>query len=491
MFLGIDIGSSRTKGVLARRDGTVEAVAVREHEVSYPSPGWAEHDAEGIWWAETADVAHELVGRSDEPIQAVGVAGLGPCLLVTDHSGRPLRPAILYGIDIRARAEIDELNARYARVSPSLMLTSQSVAPKLAWLRRHEPETWAATRRIFTAHSYVVHRLTGAYVLDHHTASASTPIYEPDRGSWEESAAQDIAPGLELPRLLWPSELAGETSEDAATATGIPAGTPVVMGTLNSWMDAISVDAKDPGDRTLAYGSTMVLIGFTDRAHSEHRVPVTPGVFPGTHTVAAGTAAAGALTHWFQGIVGDVSLAELLAEASAIAPGAGGLLALPYFSGERAPLFDPQARGLIIGLTLSHGRGHVYRALLESTAFAVRAMLESLTDMSGQWQPLKAVGAGGAGGLWTQTVSDVSGEQRLLSREALGACYGSAWLAGVAAGYIPRYGGWNEIVGSINPNPDHFKTYQRLYGMYRELYPATASFMHRLADLGPPEGFAR
>ncbi len=219
LLLGIDIGTSSSKGVLARPDGTVVATAMRPHDLALPQPGWAEHDAEGVWWADFLALCAELVPAARR-IAAVCVSGIGPCLLPADAAGRPLRPAILYGIDTRATAEIAEQTARYGAAQilarGGSLLTSQAIGPKLAWLCRHEPAVWAQTRRLFMASSFLVYRLTGEYVLDHHSASQRDPLYDLTANRWIAEWAEEIAPGLPLPRLLWPAEVAGTVTAAAA-----------------------------------------------------------------------------------------------------------------------------------------------------------------------------------------------------------------------------------------------------------------------------------
>ncbi|HET9117301.1 MAG TPA: FGGY family carbohydrate kinase, partial [Pseudonocardiaceae bacterium] len=245
LLLGVDIGTASSKGVLVRTDGAVLATATRTHEVSMPHPGWVEHDAEAVWWAEFAAISRELTARAREPLAAVGVSGIGPCLLPVDSTNRPLRPAILYGVDTRARIEIDELNEVLGKDTIlercGSVLTSQAVGPKLAWLRANEPETWAATHRFLMASSFIVGRLTGKYILDHHSASQCTPMYDPVGHRWIEEWSELIAPGLELPQLCWPSDVVGEVQGSAAEQTGIPPGTPVVAGTIDAWAEATSV----------------------------------------------------------------------------------------------------------------------------------------------------------------------------------------------------------------------------------------------------------
>jgi xylulokinase len=487
LLLGIDIGTSSSKGVLARPNGEVVATATRPHDLSLPRPGWAEHDAETVWWADFTTICAELLGSADGPVAAVCVSGIGPCLLPADAEGKPLRPAILYGIDTRATREIEELTERYGAerilARCGSLLTSQAVGPKLAWLRRNEPEVWAQTRYMFMASSFVVYRLTGEYVLDHHSASQCDPLYDLQENSWIEDWAEEIAPGLPLPRLLWPAEVAGSVTPEAAKATGIAAGTPVVAGTIDAWSEAASVGVLEPGDLMLMYGTTMFLVEVVTKPKPHPGLWSTAGIFPGTYSLAAGMATSGALTAWLREIAGGLPYEELVREAGEVAPGSDGLVVLPYFAGERTPLFDPQARGVICGLTLSHGRGHIYRALLEATAFGVRHIFEVMCEAGGGGKRLVAVGGGTKGGLWTQIVSDVTGREQVLPRETIGASYGDALLAAIGSGLVKEGVEWNPPAAVVEPDPGTGDVYNMLYKIYRDLYPATKDAAHALAEL--------
>jgi xylulokinase len=257
----------------------------------------------------------------------------------------------------------------------------------------------------------------------------------------------------------------------------------VAAGTIDAWAEAASVGVRAPGDTMLMYGTTMFLVAVLAEARSHPRLWATNGVWPGTHTLAGGMATSGALTAWLRGIAGDPPFERLMAEAAAVEPGSGGLVALPYFAGERTPLFDPAARGAILGLTLSHGRGHVYRALLEATAYGVRHNLEAMDDAGGAAQRLVAVGGGTRGGLWTQIVTDVTGRPQDLPAEAVGAAYGDALLAGAAAGLVDREAHWNPVAAVVEPDASVGELYEELYGVYRELYPATRAQAHALAAI--------
>ncbi len=487
LLLGVDIGTASSKGVLVRGDGSVVATATRAHEVSMPHPGWVEQDAQAVWWADFIAISQELTARAPEPVAAVGVSGIGPCLLPVDSDDRPLRPAILYGVDTRATVEIDELTQALGKQAIldrcGSVLTSQSVGPKLAWLRAHEPQTWAATRRFLMAHSFIVRRLTGSYILDHHSASQCTPMYDPVEHRWIRDWTELIAPGLELPQLCWPSDVVGEVQPDVAQHAGIPAGTPVVAGTIDAWAEATSVGVTAPGDVMLMYGTTMFLVEVLDRARRSPDLWGTVGTFPGTHNFAAGMATSGAVTEWIRKLTGASSFEPLVSEAQQSPPGSHGLLMLPYFAGERTPLFDPDARGVLAGLTLRHTRGDIYRAALEATAYGVRHNLEAMRDAGEQARRLVAVGGGTKGGLWTQIVSDVLGAPQQLPRQTIGACLGDALLAaiGIGAVKIEQLQEWNPISTTIEPQPGPAAAYERFYSLYRELYPDTKKIAHALA----------
>lgn len=485
MLLGIDIGTSSAKGVLVRADGTLVAQSVVEHEVSRPHPGWVEHDATRVWWDGFRRLVGELSVAVDEPISAVGCSGIGPCLLPVDNHGEPLRPAILYGVDTRATAQIAAQEARYGDQviercgSP---LTTQAIGPKLAWLREHEPPVYARTTRWYMASSYLVGRLTGEYVLDHHSASQCVPLYDSAKHDWIGDWCEQIAPGLQWPRLAWPGEVVGTVTAGAARETGLPAGIPVIAGTIDAWAESVGVGATAPGDVMLMYGTTMFIVEVLAKRATSPRLWGTVGAFPDTFNLAAGMATSGAITGW----LADLTRADyptLVTEAAEAGVGADGLLMLPYFAGERTPLFDPDARGAVVGLTIRHTRGHLYRAALEATAFGVRHNLAAMAEAGGDLRRLVAVGGGTTGMLWTQIVSDVLHRQQDLPRHTIGAAFGDAFLAAVGTGAAnPRdIDAWNPVARTIEPNPGRAADYDQLYRLYLDLYPATKATAHALA----------
>jgi xylulokinase len=485
-LVGVDMGTGSTKGVLVEPDGTVVATALRPHQMSLPRPRWAEMDAEADWWGDTVAVIAELVAGVDpDAVDGVCVSGLGPCLLVGDENDRPLRAGILYGIDMRATEEIAELTARFgadailARCGKEL--STQAVGPKLLWVRRHEPDVWERARRWYSSHSFVVARLTGEYVLDHHTASQCDPLYDLAANDWAANWADEVATGLERPRLAWPSDVVGEVTDRAAEQTGLRAGTPVCAGTVDAWAEGFSAGVRGPNDLMLMYGSTMFFVQGLAVPAAHPGLWATAGVLRGTYTLAAGMATSGSLTTWLQELVGGVPFEQLVAEAARTPPGADGLLVLPYFAGERTPIFDPQARGVVAGLTLRHGRGHLFRAVYEGIAYGIRQILEVFEDAAGPASRIVAVGGGTQGGLWTQIVTDVTGREQVLPAQTIGASYGDALLAAIGIGAVPPETDWSRVADRLVPDPSARELYDELYDTYCRLYPATKEQLHRLA----------
>jgi xylulokinase len=485
LLLGIDLGTSSSKGVLCGPGGDVVATAERPHEVSMPHPGWVEHDAEEIWWKDFTAICSELLEGAEGHVAAVCVSGIGPCFLAAGEEGRPLRPGILYGVDTRAATEVEELSERYGNEKIvercGNPLTSQSVGPKIAWVRRNEPGVWENIRYFFMAHTFVAYRLTGEYVLDHPAAGMCEPLYDHKERRWIEEWAEEVAPGLKMPDLRWPAEVAGAITQEAAEATGLPAGIPVATGTVDAWSEAASIGVREPGDLMVMYGTTALTMEIVSDPLPSSNLWSTAGPLAGTDVLAGGMATSGALTDWVKKMTEDRSFADLTEEASGVPAGSEGLLVLPYFAGERNPISDPSARGVICGLTLRHTRGHLYRAVLEATAFGIRHLLEAVREAGGEAKRLVAVGGGTKGGLWTQIVSDVIDERQELPEQTMGAAYGDALLAGIGGSVVDPETDWSLMAETVEPNPDNREVYDELYALYKDLYQATRETVHALA----------
>jgi len=489
LVLGVDIGTGSSKGVLSTLDGRVVARESRPHRTDNPRPGWVEHDADAVWWADFAAIAQALTAQARETgddVVAVCASGVGPTVLLADDAGHPLHPAILYGVDTRALAEAAELQERYGAEDLlrrcGSQMSSQAAGAKIEWLRRHRPEEFSRARYFFMCNSYLAFRLTGEYVLDHHSASQTTPLYDRHAAQWIPERCAEVAPGLPMPRLVWPSDEVGRVSAEAARATGIPTGIPVAAGTVDAWAEAESVDVGRPGDLMVMYGSTMFLVAVTDGPRFSPALWGTAGARPGQSTLAAGMASSGSATEWWRETVGAPPVADLVAEAAAAPAGAHGLLALPYFAGERTPFADADARGAVLGLTLRTTRGDVQRALLEATAFGVRHNVDALEEAGVEVRRVVGVGGGTGSRLWPQIVTDVTGRPQELPAERIGASLGDAKFAAVALGAVAVDATWNSVEVVTEPGPAA-EVYAQLYPAYRRLHEATADLQHQLSAL--------
>jgi xylulokinase len=504
-FLGVDIGTYESKGVITDRDGKILSQASIPHELSLPKPGWAEHDADQVWWHDFRWLVKKLLSQSgidSAAISAIGCSGIGPDLLPVDEAGQPLRPGILYGIDTRASSEIAELEARFGPESilekTGNSLSSQSVGPKILWLARNEPDIFKRTRHILTATGYLVFRLTGKAFIDHYTAATFAPLYNIKKMEWDEAMCDGIIDPSRLPQPAWSGELAGQVTQEAAAQTGLRAGTPVVVGTTDAAAEAISAGVTDPGELMIMYGSTLFLIHVVDRLMVDPRLWAGVYLSPRNWVLAAGMATSGSLTRWFRD---QFSQGELAAEAAGgpnayaalsqaaaqIPPGSQGLVVLPYFSGERTPIQDPLARGVIAGLTLSHTRAHVYRAVLEGVAYGIAHNLEVIREAGGTTQRATAVGGGTHSQTWLQIVSDVTGVEQTVPSQTIGAAYGDAFLAAFGLGCfqdLAQVKSWVQVKEIIRPDPQRHESYRPYYQSYRSIYADIKNQLHTLAGLG-------
>ncbi len=386
-LLGVDIGTYSSKGMLVGEDGAVAASHTVEHSLSLPKPGWAEHDPELIWWHDFLEIVHFLLDTSRVPpqrIAALGISTISPAVVAVGTDGVALRPAILYGIDTRANQEVEDLE-RLTGAS----LSSQSGAPKILWLRRNEPEVWRQTRQIVNGSGYLNLKLTGQATIDMYDACAFNPFFNPQSLRWEAALASQLAPLEWMPRPTWTSEVAGCVTSQAAGQTGLRPGTPVITGTADAAAEAVGAGLAQVGDMMIMYGSSTFFILKTDIFTQSTHFWTSPFLEAGTFSVAGGTATAGSLTRWFrdqfgqaevevQRAGGEDAYTNLARLAASAPPGSNGLVVLPYFYGERTPIHDPLARGMIFGLTLNHTRADVYRALLESVGYAIRHNLEAM-----------------------------------------------------------------------------------------------------------------
>ena len=486
--LGIDIGTFESKGVLVDAEGNILASASHPHRMQVPRPGWAEHDADQDWWGDFVRITRTILkdwGGDPRRISGIAASAIGPCMLPVDAGGAPLMNGVLYGVDTRAAAQIDRLTAQIgeARIMEVCgnALTSQSVGPKILWLKETHPDLYARTAKVLTSTSYITWKLTGEYVIDHYTAANFSPLYDVNRLCWTDALAPDILPLDKLPALRWSTDIAGHVTAAAAAETGLAEGTPVTVGTIDAAAEAVSVGVRNPGEMMMMYGSTIFIIQVTGDPVRDPRMWYAPWLFPGMHASMAGLATSGTLTHWFRDTLArDADFATLAAEAEASPKGAKGLICLPYFSGERTPIHDPLAKGAFFGLDLTHGRGDMFRAAIEGIAAGTAHVMETCTELGAAPTRVLAVGGGTKNAVWMQATSDFAGVPQVVCEKTVGASYGDAFLAAVAAGHAmpEQIAEWNPVARIVQP--EDVPAYRRQYPLFKALYRQTKDIAHAL-----------
>ncbi|MGP4017259.1 FGGY-family carbohydrate kinase [Saccharopolyspora sp. 5N708] len=501
VVLGVDIGTYEAKGVLVDEDGRILAQHRRPHRVAVPRPGHLEHDPETVWWGGFVDVVRALLAeheRTAGDLAAVSVSGIGPCVLPIDRCGTPLRNAILYGVDTRAAAQIDQLNEAIGETEilerSGTSLTSQSAGPKIAWIEQYEPDVFARTALFLTCQTFIVGRLIGRWVVDHATAAYYHPFYDQRTLDWNLARNPGALTREQLPELGWSGDIAGRITSSAAEATGLRTGTPVLVGAPDAPAEALSGGVFDDRDMMLMYGSSHFVIEVLDRPRTSKTLWPAPYLFPDTYLLAAGTATAGSFTRWYADLLSpeaggsDALYAELAELAAASPPGARGLLAIPYLSGERTPLYDPGARGALLGLSLEHDRGDVARAVVESIAHSAAAALRTFDEQGLPPRVIRAIGGGTKNRVWVQAVSDITGyPQEIVSGP--GAAYGDAMLAASAVGILDGrrdLGRWVTPTTVIEPRRELAPLYARQRELFEQLYRSTRPIVTALDELRTP-----
>jgi xylulokinase len=479
--LGLDLGTQSVKGVLVDGQGIVHARAQVNRPPRFPQEGWVEMDAELDWFAPAVEVIRTLLADQPERargVLAVGVCGLVPCLCPLDGEGQPLRPAILYA-DNRA---LDDL----AQVPARLALTAEALTPKLLWLKRREPQVYAAARKVLSAHNYVVYRLTGRMCVDYDTASIFGGIFDPRSKTWDQSALAELGLKADLwPDLLPATAAAGEVSAAAARLTGLLAGTPVLTGTGDTFPSIVGCGAVEPGDAMISAG-TSGLLTLTQRPLLESVMGPHFDDGSGLAAVrwAANVLSAGQLVSWYASLlnlpgtqcaVEDEDLLRLLEEgARQVPPGAEGLLALPHWQGRRSPQPDAHVRGGLIGLTPRHSDAHIYRALLESFGYNLR---QGLDPIRAEVKRVVITGGGAKSPLWREILAgilEVEVEFSPCTSTALGMAFLAAWGVGGVHDFDTVRTLWLGQMELVQPDGAAGAAYRRAYAAYQVFDQALA-----------------
>jgi xylulokinase len=491
---GLDVGTTGTRAVVIAEDGTVRGVGTSEYPLVTPRPGWAEQDPEE-WWRgarESLQQAVHRAGARPEEVAALGLSGQMHSLVLMDAAGRVLRPAILWN-DQRNALECAEMTDRVGRERLLAITRNQALpgftAPKILWVRRHEPDIFRRAAAVLLPKDYVRYRLTGTRATEVSDASG-TALLDVPRRTWSSEIlrALDIPEGW-LPRCAESPEITATVMRESAEGTGLRAGLPVVGGGGDQAAQAVGTGVVQPGRVAVTLGTSgVVFTPLPDPAMDpEARTHTFCHAVPGRWHVMGVMLSAGGALRWFRDTLAPGADYDRLGEAaSRVPPGSERLVFLPYLSGERTPHADPLARGAFVGLSLAHGLGHLVRAVMEGVAFGLRDSVEILRGMGLDVTQVRVSGGGARSAVWRQILADVLQAEVVTVNVTEGAAYGAALLAGVGSGVYPSVDaacdGTVRVTTRTEPVEAHRAVYEDLYAVYRALYPALSPAFRQLAE---------
>jgi xylulokinase len=505
-LLTIDNGTSSTKTALWSADGLPVAEAERTYSLNRPRPTWAEIDAE-LWWRGACDGVREVVSRSGiDPgrVACVAVDGIGWTLLPVDADARPLAPALIW---LDRRAEEEAATLRSLDQADTLVelaanpLDAAYITPKLLWLKRHNRAAFEGAHTFLTPSGFLVARLTGEHTCDF-TQAYGYHFFDIRRERWDEAAAAAIGVPLEkMPPLRACTEVAGVLTGRAATATGLAEGTPVIAGCLDAAAGALGAGVVRLGQTQDQGGQAGGM------ALSVHRVSVDPRLIfshhllSGQYLLQSGTVGGGSLA-WFRDVLGQPEVTEaalaglspfdlLSRQVARSAPGAGGLIFVPYMAGERTPIWSSTARGVFFGLSYSTTRGDILRAIMEGCAYAVYDNLKVAEESGVGVAEWLGSGGGTRSPEWCQIKADVTGKPFVVARRADGRegghTLGLFALAAHAAGLERDIGACVERLlpqrQVYEPSPERHRLYEELFGVYMSVSRKLLDDFDRLATI--------
>jgi xylulokinase len=491
--LGIDIGTSGTRTIAIRESGEILAGASSEYPCSYPRPGWSEQDPQ-LWWDATAETIRQVIakgGLKPGDISGIGLSGQMHGSVFLDASGQVVRPALLWN-DQRTGEECDEIESRaggreaLVRLVANRALTGYT-APKLLWVRKHEPENWDRVRTVLLPKDYIRYRLSGTFATEVSDASGTLLLDVANR-RWSD----ELLGKLDLDRSLLPDcfesfEVSSKVSEIGSKASGLAVGTPIVGGGGDQPAGAVGNGIVRPGAVSATMGTSGVVfahldqVGFDPEGRLQRFCHSVPGEFCAFGVVLA----AGGSMQWFRNELGKAEIEAakeqgvdpyflLTDEAATVGPGAEGLFFLPYLTGERTPHFDPHARGGWIGLTVRHGRAHLIRAVMEGATFAMRDCLELIREMGAPINQIRLSGGGARNPIWRQIQADIYGQDVCTINASEGPAFGVALLALVGTGAYSSVAeacdATISIAETVPVDPAARARYQKAYPIYRGLY---------------------
>jgi xylulokinase len=488
-LMGIDLGAGSLKATIITQTGEIVGEASQPVTTHIPHPGWSEQDPDEWLYALRTAIPASLAaaGIRNTALAGIGLSAGAHIPVLTDSAGHILRPAILWS-DQRASAEAAALHARAGakiietalnRVNPTWTLAM------LAWLAAHEPEIVARTHRLYLAKDFLRHALTGTFETDVSDA-IGTLLADNATKTWSPELCALIDWNiLTLPPVKPATATIGAVTAEAAAATGLAAGTPVVTGANDTTVELLAAGAIRPGQATVKLATAAVLSQVTAGPRVEPPISCYPHIIAGLYYTATGTNSCASAHRWLRDTVfPGRTYAEMDALAATIPPGAGGLLFHPYLQGERAPYWDARLRADFIGLTMSHTPAHLARAFYEGIAFSIRDLIAASPGQD--FLTIRLLGGGAASATWRQIIADVTGRTIELT-ESADASFGAALVAGIGAGVFASVqqavADCVRLADTATPDPKTQQAYAELFNIYKAAQAALTPINHRLSSL--------
>ena len=496
LLLGIDLSTTGAKALLIDEDGRFVSSATTPLSLSTPRDLWSEQEPKDWWNATRNSITQALADANvtGQDVAAIGLTGQMHGLVVLDHKGQVLRPAILWN-DQRCGAECDEIRARVGRerlvqITGNDALTGFT-APKILWLERNEPEIYRRIRHVLLPKDFIRFKLTGKHAMDKADGSG-TMLFDLAKRTWAPEVLNALGFSADwFPPTFEGHEITSEVNAEAAELTGLSERTPVVAGGGDQSAQAIGVGVVRPGMIAVTLGTSGVVFAATESTliEPQGRLHAFCHAVAGRwHLMGVMLSAAGSLQWYRDKFACDRDFDELVNEASQVPAGSEGLIFLPYLSGERTPHPDPFARGAWIGLTARHGRAHLTRAVLEGVAFGLKDIFTLMKGVGlGPIEQVRVSGGGAKSTLWRQILADILEAELVTVNTTEGAAFGAALLAGVGAGVWPDVDTACAqtifVKDRVSPQMENVERYRSIYRQYQGLYPALKTTFHSLASI--------
>lgn len=495
-LLGIDLGTTGLKVALLREDGSLVGSAYREYPIATPQPGYAEQDPRA-WWTGFVSACHELQARwsaAFAEVAGVGLCGQMHTQVYLDRSSQPLRPAITWmdqrAAGVVAAIESDPATSALVFQETSNFATTTYTAPQVRWVQENEPEVWGRTAHILVAKDYLKYLLTGQMVTDYAEASG-TLLFDVQHARWSPVMFDLFGiPPSYLPPALPSDEIVGQVSAEAAEATGLRAGTPVVNGSSDNSASALGAGMIHPGQVTLIIGTAGVITVCSERPLPDagRRTLCWHYCLRNRWVTLGVMQTAGESLHWFRNafdrdMVSSGDVFDLYNQACAAIPdGSGGLIFLPYLNGERTPYWDPAARGVVFGINLATEKAHFIKAIMEGVSFGLRHNIETVESLGIVIDQVRAVGGGLKSPVWLAILGKVLRKPIVTVAVPDTANLGNALLCGKALGLYTSFEETVQRMATVDRQVHHpvpTPVYERHYALFLELYTQLAATFRR------------